>query len=1123
MATVMGLVAARALDEAVTDPAPKGEKRLITRNRTSYSCQTCRRRKIKCDKQHPVCGSCQKSNESCVYGKLEHAATTPARGGQVAKRRSSFTSSGRRSPPSFYPAAELGNGVIQGLEQQLNRLTTLVETIQKESAGVHGPRLPPTPASLVSHRDTEDDNRAQSQHSDSPSVGSDAAVQRAGELSASLSELDIAKQKSEYVVDTKGRFWAHLADELQQLRYLIKGSQAFPTEQPLKNAMGLEISEQSDHNNCDGSRNPVDPNAIVDEPIDIHQYQQVDADFDSDRCWPCHVKSGDKSVLLLSRRLRKLDIDAAEVNLLSNVPTEAQSNVLFRAWVTGVWPALPVLPLRLTFRRYEQFWSWKNKLNGDTDKETETPDMYTMTALHAIWYTGALSLSTRGFQRLFPGLSRAHLCAQYHDQCVRLLTTLSFPTNNQTWLLATMVMLQSAPCGEEDPLQNSDYVNLMVRLAQAQGLHREPTLAELHPMDAEIRRRIWWQIMQLDTSLAVASGFPTCTSEETSDVRPISQVKEMFIGSDEEKSLLQLSANGGKKIEAVDDPFGPSTSISSTSALVSRTYASIAVATRKLVSLHMRTRPVNKIDLLEMNQIISATETEVRDVINSIPTKGVPEFGFTPDVSTTRLTPPTDCDPMLEGPLLESEITFWTGIMTEDLPTPLGRFHRQRLAAFHKWARIFLSMMCDKLHCIAYAPFLKNLRSKLWDGGRQCALHHTSAYFRKFISLAKDPAMQAFRWSWPGTAQPMHAAIILLVDVYERPQSVEAARSRALIDEVFSLSDPESGIVGGPNGASAQRPFREGGADAWEMLRNLRASAWRKAGLDPNALWTQEQQVLGGVAQPLTSEQKIAQSLREDTLYEGSTPEPSHKLAITTAISGLHRDMETAEQARLHATDNTKTAHQPNGPQPPADPAAKRLVRLPGQQSMPFPLLTQQPPQHPAPVHVPGPANHIDATRYDGEAPEEWQEAERHATQQLPQQPRAALKPFMYQAPNGGDVAMTMAQSYTTTTTTTTNNNNASSQQLPTNGSIPGPHPSVGQQVAMNFSQLPGGGGGGGGGALTAGSGVGVGAGLLPSDHMDFEFDWDAWDAVFSQYSGYADFLDEVDHEAIYSMEQPTR
>lgn len=142
---------------------------------------------------------------------------------------------------------------------------------------------------------------------------------------------------------------------------------------------------------------------------------------------------------------------------------------------------------------------------------------------------------------------------------------------------------------------------------------------------------------------------------------------------------------------------------------------------------------------------------------------------------------------------------------------------------------------------------------------------------RKFISLATDPAFQPFHWSWPGTHQPMHATMILLVDLYERPSSREAPRSRAFIDKMFSMAGPDGGIVSGEDGVSVQRPLREGGREAWDMLRNLREKAWQKAGLDPDILWTEEDQIQVGIANPPDEIEKHLRAYREDRIYEGDT------------------------------------------------------------------------------------------------------------------------------------------------------------------------------------------------------------------------------------------------------------
>lgn len=48
--------------------------------------------------------------------------------------------------------------------------------------------------------------------------------------------------------------------------------------------------------------------------------------------------------------------------------------------------------------------------------------------------------------------------------------------------------------------------------------------------------------------------------------------------------------------------------------------------------------------------------------------------------------------------------------------------------------------------------------------------------------------------------------------------------------------------MGGEDGISTSRPLRDGGREAWDMLRRLREKAWLKAGLDPSVLWTEQAQ-----------------------------------------------------------------------------------------------------------------------------------------------------------------------------------------------------------------------------------------------------------------------------------------
>ncbi|KAI5795781.1 hypothetical protein EDC01DRAFT_64325 [Geopyxis carbonaria] len=90
--------------------------------------------------------------------------------------------------------------------------------------------------------------------------------------------------------------------------------------------------------------------------------------------------------------------------------------------------------------------------------------------------------------------------------------------------------------------------------------------------------------------------------------------------------------------------------------------------------------------------------------------------------------------------------------------------------------------------------------------------------------------------------------MILLLDLYERPQSPEASRSRIFVDEVFALFG-EHGNYATEDGEICPRPLKDGGCEAWALLARLRRRGVSRARLGevngiPNDLdeWSQQQQ-----------------------------------------------------------------------------------------------------------------------------------------------------------------------------------------------------------------------------------------------------------------------------------------
>ena len=83
--------------------------------------------------------------------------------------------------------------------------------------------------------------------------------------------------------------------------------------------------------------------------------------------------------------------------------------------------------------------------------------------------------------------------------------------------------------------------------------------------------------------------------------------------------------------------------------------------------------------------------------------------------------------------------------------------------------------------------------------------------------------------------------MMLLKEFERNPHSPEAEISRNVIDQTMALCSPDGGITGSDGWNITPRPLTEGGAEAWDLIRRLRARVWAKAGLDPDIILTRDE------------------------------------------------------------------------------------------------------------------------------------------------------------------------------------------------------------------------------------------------------------------------------------------
>ncbi|KAK5095879.1 hypothetical protein LTR70_003198 [Exophiala xenobiotica] len=703
------------------------EKKQITRNRTSYSCQMCRRRKIKCDKTRPVCGACQKVGEECVYVDADKAPALqaaqqalPVREDESRKRRAIEDSyNGDDAMPS------LG---IRAIEHKLNQLSSLMRDINGLTS--------------VSDGSSPGDSHSSDVSTTSGHVIAEAAPNGHSSHGAHYGISDANTTDCEAP-------WANVLVKLDQLNDLLRsGMQAHP---PFNRGRSAKETREAD---------------LPQSSIRVNAAAAVDS----------------ASTALQSFGNDVTGTSLSEKDMLA--PTEEESSVLFRSWLFSIYPILPIVSPRVVLQKYEAFNQW---YRHGMDRGEPNPDPSFMPYLTLIWYTGYINLSDRARNKWLPWANNGSFWAgTLRARLQRQLEIMKSEVTPSVWTLAASVTGQHLAIGGQEVMSNCVRNTLNTRAAQSLGLHSEKALKTLSATEAEMKRRLWWETVTLDTAISTVSGMPVVLDEVYTDTKMISELKEIIIGTTEAEEYEEHLREPGTQPDRPDDPADCQTSsLVSVYHLTMKARYILTATTKKVLKANMRAEPMTMDELKDLRKLLARTSKEVHAIINRIPCRGVPELDFTPEVDGAA----ADLDHLdsMESPVTEHEIG----------------------------------------------------------------------------SFLQDRELRKFRWAWSSMYHPMHATIILLIDLHDRPHSDEAPRSRAMIDRMFSLGSPEKGLV---DDKFTAVPLKEGGTEAWTMLQKLRHRAWQKAGLDPDVLWSEDDQMSVGVGKPLSENDLFTRSLREDII-----------------------------------------------------------------------------------------------------------------------------------------------------------------------------------------------------------------------------------------------------------------
>ncbi len=150
--------------------------------------------------------------------------------------------------------------------------------------------------------------------------------------------------------------------------------------------------------------------------------------------------------------------------------------------------------------------------------------------MFAIYFAVVTSLSAEECMTLFAFEKQAGL-KKYRFAFEQALARASFLSTQELVVLQSFALFLNCVRRYDDSRYVWTLTGLLIRLAQALGIHRDGAKFGISPFQTEMRRRLWWQICTLDVRAAEDHGSDPSISEETFDTRLPLNINDDDIGS----------------------------------------------------------------------------------------------------------------------------------------------------------------------------------------------------------------------------------------------------------------------------------------------------------------------------------------------------------------------------------------------------------------------------------------------------------------------------------------------------------------------------------------------------------------------------------------------------------------
>ncbi|KAL9072746.1 MAG: hypothetical protein Q9157_004986 [Trypethelium eluteriae] len=232
-------------------------------------------------------------------------------------------------------------------------------------------------------------------------------------------------------------------------------------------------------------------------------------------------------------------------DIQSSVPTRKQCDMLLESYIRNYHPLVPLIHISSFVEQYNDCWT----------KQNLADDKSFLAFMLAICFAGAITCPKEALACSFASENKEDIAAGLRHTAKKALHASGFPHTPTLATLTAYIICQATCMRDEEPLSCVAFVGLALRVAQALGLHKDPShFRSLSLTNRETRRRVWWHIVHIDVLIATASGLPPLVDTASWDVRPLSELKDEYIGTIEGSLYEEGLSKGLQPLAHTDQP-----------------------------------------------------------------------------------------------------------------------------------------------------------------------------------------------------------------------------------------------------------------------------------------------------------------------------------------------------------------------------------------------------------------------------------------------------------------------------------------------------------------------------------------------------------------------------------------